>query len=159
MKDFFPFVNGLEDPLLISHQPFELKQTNDFIRVVLSNNNHWVCLAGGLCIETEDICLFDSLYRSKIDIELGEAAKKMFSKKKQVIIRVQDTQKQKKTLCGHYALAFCTSLCFGIDPEEIFFDEEKLISHYVSCIKNKKITMYPYCTRIKKNLKNKILVY
>ena len=133
--------------------------TNDFIRIALSNNNHWVCIAGGLCIEAEDICLFDSLFRDQIDIELVEATRKMFPDKKPIVFKIQDTQKQKKTLCGHFALAFCTALCFGLDPEEIYFDEKILIKHYISCLRNEKITMYPFTTRIKKGIKNKTLLY
>ena len=113
LKKKFPSLNGLEDPILFSclnNFPC-YSNPNHFIRITLSRTNHWVCLAAGLLFKDEDICLFDSLKRKNIDIQLGEVVKKFFPQKEKIIFRIQNNQKQRKDLCGHFALAFATALC------------------------------------------------
>ena len=51
-------------------------KTHDFVRIVNNNNTHWLCVAGGLYIEDEDICLFDSLSRYSVDKNLGDQLSK-----------------------------------------------------------------------------------
>jgi hypothetical protein len=32
-----------------------INKTEDFVRIVNSNNKHWVCIVGGLCFDREDV--------------------------------------------------------------------------------------------------------
>ena len=75
-----------------------IKKEDDFIRVMISNDNHWVCVAGGLYVENEDVCLYDSSPRNGIDSVLGKNLANVVSdrvKSRGVIrVRLQNTQKQ-----------------------------------------------------------------
>ena len=42
-------------------------------------------------------------------------------------VKIKRTQIQKKSLCGYFACAFATALCYKIDIETINFDIEKLL--------------------------------
>ena len=71
LKTQFPYVNGLEMPCYYTHVKMYIEnKTHDFVRIVNNNNAHWLCVAGGLYIEDEDICLFDSLSRYSVDKNL-----------------------------------------------------------------------------------------
>ena len=75
-------------------------------------------------------------------------------------VKIKRTQIQKKSLCGYFACAFATALCYKIDIETINFDIEKLTTHWLSCIKTKKATSFPSCLKHKSNnLSCKILTY
>ncbi len=156
LKNKFKNINGLEDPLLFSSSSFIFKKTDNFIRVLLSRGNHWVCLYGD---QSNEVKLFDSLVRSKIDYSLGEATKNMLRTDDPIIFNVQSTQIQKYSVCGHYALAFATSLCFNIDPEKIYFCENNMIEHYIDCLKTNEIKMYPHFTKKNSDKKIKKLYY
>jgi hypothetical protein len=154
-KKFKNSVNGLEDPLMITHENYmkkyfnTIKKTDDFVRVMISNNNHWVCVAGGLQMENEDVCLYDSSPRYSIDSILGKNIANVVSdrvKSRGVIhVRLQNTQKKQECFCGYFALANATALCYGIDPEMILFDEYEIRQHFIDCVYNgNKLSMFPF---------------
>ena len=74
------------------------------------------------------MCLLDSSSRVKIDQELGTAIAQVLPpdalKKGYIVFKLLKTQKQASCVCGYFALAFATALCFGLDPETLFFDQE-----------------------------------
>ena len=116
---------------------------------MISNNNHWVCVAGGLQMENEDVCLYDSSPRYSIDSILGKNIANVVSdrvKSRGVIrVRLQNTLKQQECFCGYFALANATASCYGIDPEMILFDEYEIRQHFIDCVYNgKELCMFPY---------------
>ena len=42
LKILFPDIKGMENPILLSHQPDVIEKTRDFNRILLSRSNHWV---------------------------------------------------------------------------------------------------------------------
>ena len=53
------------------------KPTRDFIRVIHVKNNHWICVAGGLYLNEEDICIYDSMPRDRITKNLQKILSRM----------------------------------------------------------------------------------
>ena len=110
----------------------------------------WVCVAAGLYIENENMCIFDSLPRTKIDEYLGNQLKHLFPKESihdssgKLTIRVQKTQKQKRELCGFLAAAFATAICLEEDAEELDFDLSQICPHFLECLKTGEISMFPH---------------
>jgi len=74
MKEYFYTNNiefqGLRDPTVLTALRIDNMRQDNFVEVLLSNNNHWVCVAAGLNIANEDLCLLDSMSRRKIDSQL-----------------------------------------------------------------------------------------
>ena len=66
-------------------------------------------------------------------------------------MRVQKTQKQRRSLCGYFACAFATALCNEIDIETLQFDENEMIKHWIRCIKEKKASMFPHKLKTRVN--------
>ena len=158
LKGQFPGINGLEDPILVKNQPYSLPKHEVFVRVVISRDNHWVCIVGGQFIEGEDVCLYDSLSRIAIDCVLGEtlaATVVIRDFATSLMVRLQRTQRQKENVCGFFALANATAICYGIDPEMIMFDEVEIREHYIGIVfDNKPFSMFPYTPRKKYSSKN-----
>jgi hypothetical protein len=147
-----PEFKDVDGPGIIAHKPQLIKRTEGFIQVVLSNNNHWVCIVGGLAIDKEDVCLFDSMSRSSIDKTLEKQIRNLIipeSKnprvKESIVVRLQNTQQQTACFCGYYALANAAALCYGLDPELLLFDQIAIRQHFIDCVyKKNKATMFPY---------------
>ena len=123
---------------------------------MISNHNHWVCVVGGLYIKNEDVCLFDSMIRWEVDRQLGQQLKELYPKdsrknRNKIVVRIQRTQKQKSDLCGFFACAFATALCFQQDPERIEFNVDELCAHFVKCLKNQTIEMFPHREKTRVN--------
>ena len=150
LRQKFKHVNGLEDPVVMTNDLSHIKKRDDFIHVVISNNNHWVCVASGFefgDVDRNDICLFDSSPRHSIDKTLEKNIGKLLPTKRKgkVMIRLQNTQKQQECFCGYFALANATALCYGLDPEELIFDEYAIRQHYIDCVyRGKSLSMFPY---------------
>jgi len=149
----YPHVNGLENPIIITHMPGSIIKANDFIRIVHCKR-HWICVKGHEGV----VEIYDSLPRSKIDKFLGNILKKIISSNflNEITFKavIKNVQIQKGENCGFFALAFAYALCIGLDPEEMHFDEEKIRNHYFDIIfNNKEMNMFPYtnCQRKKNN--------
>ena len=66
-----------------------------------------------------------------------------------VSYRLANVQKQTDDLCGYFACAFATAICFGIDPETIYFVENEMVEHFIDTLyRNKNFEMFPYHKRI-----------
>ena len=112
--------------------------------MVLCNNfNHWVCIAR---FYQNEIILYDSLPRKEIDYLLGKTVSNISDIQGDTILFKQIlTTTQKEELCGYFALANATALCYGIDPGTIEFDENEIRNHLISIFFNKKaISMFPF---------------
>ena len=65
-------------------------------------------------------------------------------KSNKIRILVKKVQRQEKDFCGFYSAAFATAICNGIDPEQLVFDEDSLPMHFLQCLNENKITMFPH---------------
>ncbi len=65
-----------------------------------------------------------------------------------VSYRLANVQRQSDDLCGYFACAFATAICYGLDPEIIFFKENEIVEHFINILyRNKKFEMFPYHKR------------
>ena len=142
LRKQFPEVYGLEDPLILKH--YDIVKYPEYIRILLSRKNHWICIAGGIVPDNEEIFVFDSMERTKIDKNLGKVILKMYDNKKLLTFNIRNVQKQEQSLCGYFSLAFATALCYGKDPENLVFNPSNLIEHYIACITEKKVKEFPH---------------
>jgi len=171
IKEFLEINNivfqGLRDPTVLTAlrtDNINMRKDN-FVEVVFSNNNHWVCVAAGLNIADEDICLFDSMSRNVIDVQLGTTCSLLTVlprlEKGHLIFRMQKVSRQRRNFCGYFALANAMALCLGLDPESLIFEENQLRNHFINIIYNNQPTaMFPHTfkQRINKTT-NKLLIF
>jgi len=158
IKEYFYTNNiefqGLRDPTVLTAlrtDNLNMRQDN-FVEVLFSNNNHWVCVAAGLKIANEDLCLFDSMPRKKIDSQLGTTCSLISAltrlEKGHLIFKIQKVSKQRASFCGYFALANAMALCLKLDPESLIYDEDELRNHFINIIfYNQPIAMFPYTVK------------
>ena len=53
----------------------------------------------------------------------------------------------KEPVCGLFAIAFASSLCFGNDPQEIAYAQPLLRSHFIACLEDHKMMPFPTTDR------------
>jgi hypothetical protein len=95
------------------------------------------------------VVLLESSIRSKIDTDLGTVVANtidpIVKTKGRIVFKVIKTQKQSSCVCGYFALANAATLCYGLDPETLVFDQKKLIEHFIQIVyEGKPLSMFPY---------------
>lgn len=146
LRVHFPNINGLEDPILITHASDGIEKTSDFVRIMLANDyNHWVTVRGNAGV----LEIYDSLPRNQIDCillkNISNVLPNNLKVNKSCKALIKNVQFQKDQNCGYFALAFATALCMGLDPEDIVFDEDKIREHFFEIIYHGKLfSMFPY---------------
>lgn len=161
LKICHPKINGLEDPILVSHSK-RLQKTVNFVRVMLAgygsnSGDHWVCVRGNNGI----IEIYDSLPRTDIDPVLLKNILNVIPDelklKKIGEAVIKSVQRQKGQYCGYFALAFASSLCQGLNPENLIYDESEIREHYFKTIFHGK-RYSPFPSKETRRDKNNILV-
>ena len=148
LRDQFRDIVGMEDT---SHGPvaqFSIFR-GSFIQILHDGCLHWVCISN-IYVSPEkredSVDCYDSLSSSKtVGAEIAkQTAQCLFTESPSLNIFLQPVQQQTNgTNCGLFAIAFATCLANGIDPTTVRFDERKLRKHLVSCMEEKKMTMFP----------------
>ena len=89
--------------------------------------------------------IFDSRYTGFIPDGVKEQMRAIYSHlSKQLsaqVVRVQ--QQQGATDCGLYAIAYAVHMANGDDPAKAKFEQKKMRSHFLDCLKNKKLEAFP----------------
>ena len=145
----FPYIGGFQVPTLGAGFAME-PQTGEFVQILCIRNNHWICVSTVGC-EPSIINVYDSLHGC-IDTHTRKlVADLMQSQHKQIEVRYADVQWQSgPNDCGLFSLAFATSICFGVDPTTIAFEQRLLRSHLFDCIQSGKLSMFPERTNTRR---------
>ena len=163
LKGDFPEIRGLESPNYFTKKnPFLNNPTKEFVRILYCDNHHWITSSGHSGFGNTDVYIYDSMARKSVNSFLGDQFEKMMVLPKidpSIQISIQHTQIQKLSLCGYYACAFATAICLKIDLETIIFEEENLTAHWLSCIKDKKVSMYPHEVKIKDDTPHVMIMF
>ena len=93
---------------------------------------------------TSSINVYDSMHL-KLSNELKKVvADVMKSSSDEIVVKYCDVQWQKEgSDCGLFAIAFAFSLCCGIDPTTVRFEQEKMRPHLIKCLETKTCSMFP----------------
>ena len=156
------YVEGLNDPIFLqSLRISNVDHRHDsFVEVLMSRDNHWVCLERGILERKdnglEDISLYDSMHRSSIDTQLGSQCYLILPhktlEKGKLVFRSRKIQKQNRSYCGYFALANAMAICMNIDPEKISFDEKAIKGHFIDIMfHGKTFSMFPYSSKTRIN--------
>ena len=157
LKQQHPEVGGLQSTTLSEKFAME-PQSGEFVQVLLINKNHWITISTIGC-KRSSINVFDSLHGYLPQHAQKLVADIMMSPDHAIEVGYIDVQWQSGASdCGIFAVPFATSLCFGIDPATLSFDQQQMRSHLVSCIESEHIMPFP--TRgVRRNLRKPQVKY
>ena len=86
------------------------------LQILHVNDNHWIAVSTVGCTTAEDIILYDSKYLS---ISVGT---KLLLSQTSILIAT-DCKQSVSADCGVYAIAYITSIAFGLDPSLCVFNQ------------------------------------
>ena len=143
LKSQFPSLMGLESTLLVTKECFKTAGTTNKLQILFCRGNHWITVSN---IKTTGVHVYDSIY-STIDKATEKLIYRLFTdstKSTPPMITVYRFQKQRGSNdCGLFAIAVATAIAQGQDPAKIKFIQAAMRLHFVSCMKNNKLEMFP----------------
>lgn len=157
LKIQFPDAIGLYSPLLGQNMSFPV--THDpCIQILHVVGNHWLTIASVL---SSLVHIYDSMYDYVSDDAKMQIAAILHTHDPSVVFKIHKTQFQKgKSDCGVFAIAYATDLCFGNDPASCLYEQNKLRSHFMDCLKSEHLTPFPSSTKkVEKPTIKRISVY
>ena len=138
LKNQFPEVSGFERTDLGENCYFT-KHVGKFIQLINIDNLHWICVSS-VINNNNEVYVYDSLKTG----EYSNHIKKLISSLSDKTVKFANVQQQVESNdCGFFSLAFATSLCFGRDPETIFYTQSAMRQHLFDCFKMNRISEFP----------------
>ena len=115
-------------------------------RILHSGGNHWITISTIGCSDST-VSIYDSIYCTIPECTKKQICALLMSSEAYINLLFVNVDKQaNQSDCGLYALAFCTALCAGNDPQNLMFSAgDAMREHLKQCISRQKIEPYP-CT-------------
>ena len=144
LKSQFPHISGLQPTVLGSTNQWDVLKSEGV--QILHQTNHWVCMSTIGC-PPDTAYFYDSMLynKSRLPIPVTRDIASLLNASGDVInIKVPQSQLQEGSEdCGLFAIATATSLCYGVPPSMIFWEQRKMRSHLKRCLENMKMTPFP----------------
>ena len=142
LKEQFPLQQGLQDTILLQHGKYD-SGINCLVQVIHINGNHWVCVSNKFSPKgTVDVLDCSSGNGNSTSLKRQLA---IILKCRSAFFRVRHVEVQRQTGyadCGIFAIAFAYTLCSGLDPHTIHYNQALMRPHFELCIDNEKFAMF-----------------
>lgn len=167
LHEEFPQIRGFEDTSRGPVGQFSIFR-GTFVQILHDGSLHWVCVSNAFVPEEErhgTVHCYDSLNSDGTVTEkvVKQIADFSFCKSDNLAINLKPVQQQTNgTNCGVFAIAYAMCLVNGIDPTTVRFDEKRMRKHLVSCMEEKRLTLFPrlnYVPRPRKGATVKVSLY
>ena len=133
LRKQFPEIHGFHSPLL--GQNFSFPVLKAFFIQILNAGNHWVAVAGS---SPSLVHVYDSVYDYTFESTKMQVASIMKSNESMITFKIHNTQFQKGSSdCGLFLIAYATDLAYGNDPASYRYDQTKLRSHFLECLRER----------------------
>jgi len=135
-------IKGFQTPLLVQANQFRQCAAPMLQILHEKGREHWMCV-----FSEHDSCVYvyDSL-NAEILTETVENLCRIVppSQESTVTVRLMNAQRQRNsTDCGIYACDFMERLARGEQVDGVTFDSAQLRPHFISCLRDKKVTPFP----------------
>ena len=87
--------------------------------------------------------LYDSLFHDAISQEIEDQANDLLGGRLLKLDFVPCQQQTNGSDCGVFAIAFAVALAIATDPTHVTFDISRMRPHLVTCLKDRKLNMFP----------------
>ncbi|CAB4021279.1 Calcium-responsive transcription factor [Paramuricea clavata] len=153
----FPHIGSLQATWVFISEECQSVGTpkEDFVQIVNVCGNHWITLSNIGCPK-DTVTLYDSLYNN---LDSGSKAKlhkqiadMLMPTSKHLTIQWADMQKQTGTCdCGLFAIAAATSQCYGILPQDCYWEQEGMRDHLCMCFQQGDLALFPQLAVVRKH--------
>lgn len=157
LRDQFRQIKGLFDPVALRSKylkknNFYVKFPDRFVQILHDGSNHWFTLSNMWSLHKNQVKIYDSWYQK--DLYLKNPWFKLLlrrlmvddgdSRTKKIECSVEPVQTQTNDImCGVYAIAFTTDLCFGINPRNKIYNQDLLRQHLYKCLTEGYFQQFP----------------
>ena len=140
----FPNTAGLHDICFSDTLAFPCDPPKDVVQILNVTSTHWICISNKDC-KPGTVKVYDSLRSGDLPLSVKEVIAALVKcDKKKIFLLFPDVQQQpNSSSCGLFALAYASTLCEGKDPTKLKFDFPLMRIHFLSCLQNKKFTVFP----------------
>ena len=115
----------------------------EFVQVLHSNNNHWLTISTIGC-SYSTVKVYDSLYMKMPRSTIKQVCSLLASSEPSITLQFEPSDRQLNgNDCGLFALAFCTALCSGKDPQGLQFDQKIMRQHLLKCLTQEHMEPFP----------------
>ena len=134
LKQQFPDVSGLQ-PTIYGQTGQRDIMAGKGVQILNESNSHWLCVSTIGC-QKDDVSIYDSrLRKTKVHPHVTkQIASLHHTKGPHLKLKIMHSQSQSRgSDCGLFAIATATSLCYGIPPSTVLFDQNRMRKHLVRC--------------------------
>ena len=115
----------------------------EFVQVLHSNNNHWLTISTIGC-SYPTVKVYDSLYTKMPQSTIKQVCSLLASSEPSITLQFEPSDRQLNgNDCGLFALAFCTALCAGNDPQGLRFDQKAMRQYLLRCLTQGHMEPFP----------------
>ncbi len=114
------------------------------MQILHIDSDHWIAVSNIGCTTKEDIIVYDSIYTSISAHTKQLLSQLVHTDKPAINVKIAPTPKQSGSSdCGVYAVAFVTSIAFGLDPSLSVYNQTVMRGHLLSCLELKVLSPFP----------------
>ena len=156
IKEEFPKKQGIQDTLFLQHFDQYESGISQFVQIIHVNGNHWLCVSNKFSPGTVDV--YDCSPGNGISSLQRQVAVILNYLTFSFTMRQVEVQRQIGNAdFGLFSIAFAYSLCYGVDPHTIHFNQCSMRAHFDSCVDKEKIDTFPTsCRSLRQITKNRI---
>ena len=142
LKKEVPLGNGFQSTCCGITCAFDI-ESDEFIQIVHNGHGHWLTIST-IGSKKGEVFVYDSMYPCVSDIVKRQIAALLATKEKEIKLKFVDVQKQSGGYdCGLFAIAFATSLVYGVQPGNVRYDQPKMRKHLCQCLEEERIRPFP----------------
>ena len=143
----FPSVSGFQSTIVFdSKNCVHVKTPNNrFVQILHVHSNHWLTVSNVEC-NGDTVKIYNSMNSTRLETNSKFMCQIAALVKCQNSVRVEYVtvkQQQGASDCGLFAIAFATSLCFGLPPENQNFVQSEMRAHLSVCFLEGKMSPFP----------------
>ena len=145
VKVWFPNIGDLQNTLLQMNYSID-HSAKPILQILHIRNSHWATLY----VNSEDICVYDSVYTSLSEDTWAVIAQLIRCSRKSIEVKVMNVAKQSGCVdCALYCMAMVLNLALGNDPTELVFNQPDLCPHLVQWLESSTLSPFPTLKRRK----------
>ena len=140
-------LDGLVSPLIGTTSVGFNPVTSSAIQIHNNERIHWV--TSSTSMESNSVNIYDSLFNDHLPVSLRRQLVGLYrllaDDEGSITVNIKAVQQQRfgEGNCGPFTIAFSTSLCHGIDPSSIAFQERYLRRHIHSAFLSERFDPFP----------------
>ncbi|XP_026170383.1 uncharacterized protein LOC113134972 isoform X2 [Mastacembelus armatus] len=149
LREEFPFVEGLNDTILLSAGAVQVSAATEAIQIH-HMDQHWLVSSSF----RGQVQLYDSLLpKSCVPLTLRQQLVTVYRKYCRgqdgiIDVQIKCTQRQQRAMdSGLFAIANAVSLASGFDPADIQYNQNLMRVHLHACLTKGKLKMFPHTRR------------